>query len=79
MDGDPSVHVDFEVDGSVRELVGLPVDWQPAAGDEEAAADADSVTVGQLAEFVVPARGLPDTLKALAHADAGDPESCDCG
>ena len=77
MDRDSSVHVDLEVDGGMGEFVRLPVNGQSATRDEEAATDTNSMTVGQLAELVVPTRSLSDALKTFTHTDTGDPESSD--
>ena len=77
VDGHTAVHVDLDVNGGVWEILGIPVNGQSGAGDEEAASDPDPLSKRHLAEFVVPLRTLTDTFECLAHPVGGDAEAAD--
>ena len=77
VDRDAAVHVHLDVHRSVGEAVGVPMNREARAGDEETASNADALAEGHLSELFVPSAFLLHAAQSLAHPVAGDAESGD--
>ena len=63
-----TIHIDLNVDGSVREILWIPVDGKTRARNEETATDTDALAEWKLTEFLVPVRAFTDPFKRFSHA-----------